>query len=528
MFIQEIPKKANGKTYYSTLLLRSYRSGDKVRHETVANLTSWPREIVEEFKLLLKGGKVTCIDDLPHKQGKTCGGLIVISEICKRLGISKALGKSSEAMLSILLIVGRIIIQKSRLYLSSQWSLDEAIEEVLGIKRFNEDDLYKTLDWLSDNQELIENSIFQHQVGKPVVNEICLYDVTSSYLEGDENELAEYGYNRDKKKGKKQIIIGLMTDKEGWPISIEVFKGNTSDNKTVISQLRKLQKRFGFERVIFVGDRGMIKSAQIKDIEEEFKFNFITAITKSQINKMLEDDIIQLGLFDDEVCEIEHGGYRYILKRNPYRADEVALSRLSRIEYVIKKLTEKNERLKTHKKASINIAIRDMQKLIKNRKLTGILNVSVDEGLLKYEFDEEKLKEDSRLDGCYVLKTDVGNEIAEKELIHERYKDLEKVEKAFRTIKTGLEEIRPIYVRKESRTRGHVFVCMLAYMVVKYIWDRLKDSGYELSFIFETLEKIQYIIYEFKGKEIKVLPSEYKPHQEKILQALQIQLPHNL
>lgn len=528
MYVVKNKKRVGNKKYASTLLVEGYREGGKVKHRTILNLSSWPEELVEEFKLLLKGGKVVKLENLKHKQGKSCGGLIVVHEICKRLGISKALGKSKNGILSILLIMGRILAQqKSMLYMAKQWSKDEAIEEVLDIKYFDEDDLYEALDWLSDNQERIENELFKYR-GKEEIGEIFLYDVTSSYLEGDMNELADYGYNRDGKKGKKQIIIGLLTDKEGWPVSIEVFEGNTKDQKTVLSQLKKLRDRFGVNRVIFVGDRGMIKNAQIEDLEDEFKFNFITAITKPQINKMVKNGVIQLELFDEELVEVEHEGYRYILRRNPLRAEEIGKNRESRINYIIEKIKKKNKYLIEHKKSSVEAALRNIDNEIKKRKLVGIINIRINGRLLNYEIDKNEIAEQSKFDGCYVLKTDVSKEVAKKEVIQERYKDLTKIEHAFKTMKTALEEIRPIFVIKEKRTRGHVFVCMLAFIVVKYVWEELKDLNFEQKFIFETLDRIQYISYKFQNRVIKVLPSELLEHQELILKELNIKLPQNL
>lgn len=195
MYVVKNTKRIKNKVYTSTLLVEGYRKEGKVRHRTISNLSSWPEELVEEFKLLLKGGSITRLKDLRLKQGKSCGGLIVLYEICKRLGVLEALGRSSKGRLALLLIIGRILTQGSRLHLVS-WSKDEAVEEVLGIKHFDEDSLYETLDWLSKNQGKIEDRLFQYR-NKGELSDIFLYDVTSSYLEGKKNELGAYGYNRE-------------------------------------------------------------------------------------------------------------------------------------------------------------------------------------------------------------------------------------------------------------------------------------------------------------------------------------------
>lgn len=328
-----------------------------------------------------------------------------------------------------------------------------------------------------------------------------------------------------KKKGKKQIVLGMMTDKDGYPVSIEVFKGNTPDPKNVGNQLKKLKGRFGVKRVIFVGDRGMIKSEQVKDIGE-FKWNFITAITKAQIKTLLKRGLIQMGLFDEGLAEVKEGDYRYIIRRNPARAKEMASNRASRLHYILKKTGKKNKYLLEHKRASKEVARRDIRREIKKRRMENIVEVEIKDERLKNLVNKETLKEVASLDGCYVIKTDVPD--LDKEIIHERYKDLTKVEQAFRTIKTTLEEIRPIYVRKEKRTRGHVFVCMLAYMMVKYMRDNLKVLGFTEKFILDTLEKIEYTVYEIHNRRVKILPDELLPHQKSIIDKLRVKLPHQL
>ena len=319
------------------------------------------------------------------------------------------------------------------------------------------------MDWLSENQERIEGKLFKDR-SRGEISDIFLYDVTSSYLEGTDNELAGFGYNRDGKRGKKQITIGLMslqeathTDKEGYPVSVEVFKGNTQDSQTVVSQLKKLESRFGVKRVIFVGDRGMIKKTQIEDINE-FKWNFITAITKPQIRKLVNAGVIQMGLFDNKLVEVEYKGFRYIMRRNPERVREIAIGREERIKYIINYVNKKNVYLCEHKKASVEVAIKDINKEIQKRKLVGIIEIRAKDMHLDIFTNKEALDEAGRLEGCYVIKTDVLD--LDKETIHDRYKDLCQVEQAFRTMKTTLEEIRPVFVRKESRTRGHVFICL--------------------------------------------------------------------
>lgn len=529
MFIQRNKKrvmtKGGERVYQSVLLVESYREGRKVRHRTISNLSSWPAGLVNEFELLLRGGKVTRLEDLRYEQGKSCGALIVINEICKRLGITKIIGNSRKGRLSIMMVMARVLAPSSRLHIVRVWSKDEAIEEVLDIKRFDEDDLYEAMKWLDKRQEEIEDKIFKYRRKGKKSEDIFLYDVTSTYFEGKCNEFAEFGYNRDGKRGKKQMIIGLMADIDGYPITIEVFKGNTQDPQTVLSQLRKLKFRFGVRRVIFVGDRGMIKKTQMEEINE-FKWKFITAITKAQIRKLIKEGVIQLELFEDKLGEVEYEGFRYILRRNPERVKEIRKNRESRLEYIIKCIHDKNIYLREHKRASEEVALRNINEEIEKRKLVGIVKAEAKDRELSYSIDKEAMDEAKMLDGCYVIKTDVLD--LDKEIIHERYKDLTSVEQAFRTMKTTFEKVRPVFTRKKDTTRAHVFICMLGYIVTKYVWDRLKELEMERDFIFRTLDKIQYIFYKIRGSTVKILPSKLLGHQNLILDRLRIKLPYQL
>ena len=217
--------------------------------------------------------------------------------------------------------------------------------DFLRLGKFSENDLYKNLDWIAGHQHEIENTLYKRRHGsKPC--RLFLYDVTSSYFEGVENELANYGYNRDKKRGKMQIVIGLLCDEEGVPLAVEVFEGNTGDVQTFHSQIRKVADRFHVKQVVFVGDRGMIKSAQQQELTEE-GFGFITALTKPQIETLIHRGDIQLELFDEDVSEVAlDNGKRYILRRNPVRAEEIAASRTSKLQslrdFVAKKTSISN------------------------------------------------------------------------------------------------------------------------------------------------------------------------------------------
>ena len=331
-------------------------------------------------------------------------------------------------------------------------------------------DRYNALDWIDAHQEKIEDRLFRDRY-VDVKPEIFLYDVSSSYLEGTKNELAGFGYNRDGKKGKKQIVFGLLTDEEGWPVSIECFQGNTQDPMTFKSQIEKIKHRFGCERITMVGDRGMIKSGQIEALQGH-GFYYITAITKPQIDTLLDQGIIQMELFGEELCEIEYNDVRYILRRNPVRAKELEDIRKSKIEKIKALIHERNQYLNTHPRAVVPVAVSLVKEFIERLKLTSFLHVKIEGRVLSLICDDDALDEAIHLDGCYVIKSNVPRDAVQKEILHERYKDLAFVESAFRDMKTTELEVRPVHVRKASRTRGHVFIVMLSYFISKYLHEK--------------------------------------------------------
>ncbi len=458
---------SNGKTYTSIYLRESFRDGPHVRKRDIANLTHCdPREIAAiELALQHKGNLsvLASLDQVQLLQGPSVGAVWMLFQTARHLAIDSTLGTDFPGQLALWQVLARVLDQGSRLS-AVRLAQVHAATDILGMRRgFDENDLYANLTWLSQHQESIEKQLFTARRGtsKP---ELFLYDVTSSYLEGDDNALGAYGYNRDGKKGKKQIVIGLLCDEQGEPVSTEVFRGNTQDTATFASQVKKASQRFACERVTFVGDRGMIKSGQIEDLSKA-GFHYITAITKPQIETLLKTGLLQMALFDDTLCEVEQVGVRYILRRNPRRAEELAASRADKQASVETLLQQLNRYLKEHPRAKVATAQKAVRAKIVKLKLEPWLQIEFEERSLKLTVNQEALDEAARLDGCYVLKTDLPASVAATQAVHDRYKDLTLVEQAFRTCKTAHLEARPIYVRTEDHTRGHVLVVMLAYLV---------------------------------------------------------------
>lgn len=457
---------SNGKSYESIYLRESYRDGPHVRKRDIANLTHCdPKEIAAiELALKFKGdlSALGSLDRIQLRQGLSVGAVWTVYEVARRLGIDTALGHDFSGQLALWQVLARVLDQGSRLS-AVRLAQVHAACDVVGIQRgFDENDLYANLGWLSQQQEKIEDCLFARRPGqKP---ELFLYDVTSSYLEGENNALGAYGYNRDGKKGKKQIVIGLLCDERGEPLSTEVFRGNTQDPATFASQVKKTSQRFGCEHVTFVGDRGMIKSGQIQDLAQA-GFHYITAITKPQIQTLVKAGRLQMDLFDSELCEVSDEGVRYVLRRNPLRADELSASRADKKASVERLRGTLDRYLTEHPRARASTAERTVRAKIAQLKLNGWLTVEVEGRSLKLTVDQSALDEVSSLDGCYVLKTDLPESAAAKQVVHDRYKDLAEVEQAFRHCKTAHLEARPIYVRTAEHTRGHVLVVMLAYLI---------------------------------------------------------------
>jgi transposase len=468
--------KSHGK-YTRSLLRENYREDGKVKHRTIANLSHCSVEEIDAIKLALKHKKdltklVSLSKDITLHQGSSVGAVCTIHDIARQLGIHKALGPTRDGKLALWQIIARVIDQGSRLS-AVRLAGSHAACDILGLEIFNEDDLYKNLDWLSQKQQVIEDRLFvnTHKDKKP---ELFLYDVTSSYFEGTCNELGAFGYNRDGKKGKRQIVIGLLCDEWGQPVSIEVFKGNTNDTKTFYSQIKKVVERFGNNEITFVGDRGMIKSPQIKEIKKN-SLHYITAITKKQIETLLKQGTIQLEFFDEDLAEIKaEQGIRFILRRNPTRAEEIKQKRDSKLLSMEHFVIKQNRYLSEHHRAKIETALRKIEERASKLQISKWLIVTVKERKIDIQVDEDVLAEESKLDGCYVLTTDLKKEIS-KETVHSRYKDLAKVEWAFRTSKTTELEIRPIHVRLAGRTRGHALVVMLAYKIVQELANRWRN-----------------------------------------------------
>jgi len=478
MYIDRCVTKRDGNEYVRYLLRESFRENGRVKKRTIANLSECKKEEIEAMMLALKHKEdLTQLGVTKNSvqviQGVSIGAVWVVHQVAKELGIIDALGKDRDGKLALWQVIARIIDQGSRLS-ASRLANAHACAEVVGVSGFNEDSLYYNLDWIAEQQTCIEDNLFKkyYSNSKP---SLYLYDVTSSYFEGWHNELAAFGYNRDGKKGKKQIVVGLVCDEKGEPFSIQVFKGNTPDLNTFEEQVKKVKERFGASNVTFVGDRGMIKAEQIKQLSVA-GYYYITAITKPQIESLLKSDLLQMSLFDEHVAEIlDKEETRYILRRNPIRAQEIRASRASKLATITTKVNEANTYLEQHSRASAEKAQQRIQKHAERLKLRWV-SIKLSSRNLTLAEDKTLLVETEKLDGCYVIKSNLPQVKADKDVIHARYKDLAFVEQAFRTSKTNHLELRPIFLRLAERTKAHALVVMLAYKIIRKLreaWQHL-------------------------------------------------------
>src|ERR671931_247045 len=407
MYIDTSHITRGGKTYTRHLLRESYRANGKVLHRTIANVSHCSEAEIEAIRLALRHKQDlenlgTVQDAVTLKQGLSFGAVWTVYHVARRLGIEKALGTTREGKLALWQVIARVIDQGSRLS-AVRLAMSHAACDILGLGPFDEDTLYENLDWLAGVQAAIEDRLFaQRTKTKPV--SLFLYDVTSSYFEGTQNALAAFGYNRDGKKGKRQIVIGLLCDEDGHPVSIAVFPGNTHDPHTFAAQLAKVKTRFGVHEITFVGDRGMIKGQQIEDLAQD-GFHYITAITKPQIEKLLRQGTFQMDLCDQALAEVlADEGIRYVLRRNPVRTQEVRDTRHAKLATLQALVAKQNQYLTDQPRANAQGALQKLVARAEKLRIASWVELTLEERVLTLTVNASAQQEAATLDGCYVLK----------------------------------------------------------------------------------------------------------------------------
>jgi transposase len=529
MYIDIVP---NRNSPPAVLLRESIRQGKRILKRTVANLSHWPAARIEAFRRLLKGQLDHLAAEAPIC-GPVFGILFVLKQIADTLGLTAACGRQRLGKLALFLVLARVAHKGSRLS-AVRWAKTQAVEEILATGAFNEDDLYASLDDLAQRQAQIESALYQRYVQRRgEVPTLFLYDVTSSYLEGQHNELAAFGYDRDGKKGKMQIVIGLLTDTTGHPIAVRVYMGETADPTTVADRIEELKQQFKVQQVVLVGDRGMIKLSGKQRLGEE-GWCYITALTDPQIRRLLKQDRLQMSFFEERICEVEAEGLRYILRRN----GQVQAKEVHRLEDKLGKLRSKmeqrNAQVRESPRCQPEAGLRALQGWAQRHKISGVVQLSLRQGEIELAIDEAARQQALLLAGCYVIETNVAKKDLDAETVHARYKDLAQVERDIRTLKTGLLEVRPIFLRNGERTRGHVLVCMLALILVREMERRLKavfgttDEDPHTVTLPDALNQLGRLClqhYQVDGKIVLTQLPQPDEEQSKILEALQVSWP---
>ncbi|WOB68145.1 IS1634 family transposase [Microcystis aeruginosa] len=475
MYIEKVP---NRNSPPAVLLRESYREGDQVKKRTLANLSKLPDDIIDNLKLALKGATLSMNEGIPNHfeviRSLPHGHVMAILETIKKLGLDKIISEKSSRIrnLVVAMIVARIINPKSKLATARGFNSEtcsQSLGQLLDLEKADEDELYNALDWLLEKQEKIEKHLaIKHLESGTLV----LYDVTSTYLEGNGCELGKYGYNRDKKKGKTQIVFGLLCSAKGCPIAVEVFEGNTSDCATLSGQIEKVRKGWGIENVVWVSNRGIFTNSKINELVKPIEgLDYITGLTKPQIRKLAEVEVIQLGLFDQvNLVEFESEDYpdeRLIACRNPFIAQKNQLQREALLEAVEKELdliVQATQREKRALKGQDKIALR-VGKVLNQFKVNKYYNLEITEEGFSYQRKLELIAQETALDGVYVLRTSLESTLMDAATTVKAYKSLSQVEEAFRCYKSIDLKVRPIYHYQGDRVKAHIFLCMLAYYV---------------------------------------------------------------
>ena len=535
MFIAKVCSKGKqGKSYTSILLRESFRVGSVVKSKTLAVLTHLPAHVLEAVRRAVAQPTDSLSElaeasdgSLRLRQGQSFGAIWTVDQLAQQLGIKKALGVTHEAQLGYWQVLARVLRPGTSLLAMVRLATVCAAAALLGWRRaFTEDDLYTNGAWLEGRHAVIERRLWQARPAQPK-DQLFLYDVTSSYLEGNYNALAAWGYNRDHKEGKKQLVVGLLTDSQGEPVSIQVYRGNTSDLKTFGQQVHKIKKELGCEGVTLVGDRGMIRTDQ-KAAAQKAEFHFVTALTKPQIQKLLAAKVLQLEFFEEKVHEVlGEDGRRFVLRRNPVRQEEIQRAREQKQQALEAALKKANAYLDEHPRAKVATQRRHLSARLTSLKVANWLELTVKKQRLVLTLDAQALKAAAQLDGCYVVETDLKTPQADAQTIHDRYKDLAFVERDFRTLKSGHLEFRPWFVCTQDNTQAHALTSMLALKVRRHLeraWWPLEVTVEEG---LRELEKlcVMELVHPQTGKVLARQVPDPSASQSQLLDALKLGLP---
>jgi Transposase DDE domain len=469
MYVTKVPNRSSPP---AVLLRESYRDGNKVKTRTLANLTDWSDAKVEALRRVLKGETaVVCTDALRIERALPHGHVAAVLGMARKFKLEQLLPQSRLGKLALAMIVARVIEPAAKLATARQLSEATAVHSLgamLELGTVDEDELYAALDLLGEAQPRIETALARRHLRDGC---LVLYDLTSSYLEGRCCELGRFGYSRDGKKDKLQIVFGLICAADGCPIAVEVFDGNAGDPSTLPAQVAKLKKRFGLSRVVLVGDRGMITDARIREDLAPAGLDWLTALRAPAIQALAADDgPLQISLFDErdmaEIASPDYPGERLIVCRNKALASERARKREELLAATEADLARIKSRVESGPLRGADKIGLKAGAVLGKRKMAKHFELTIADASFSFARHEASIQKEAALDGFYVLRTNAPADRLDTTVVILTYKSLAHVERAFRSVKTVDLEVRPIHHRLAQRVRAHVFLCMLAYYVV--------------------------------------------------------------
>ncbi len=485
MHIDGVPNRSSRPTY---LLRESYREGKKVRKRTIANLSTLSDEQIEAIRAVLAGHTVRPVEELwQTTRSRSHGAVQAVRVAMQRLGFESLIASRSgpERDAVCAMVAARILAPHTKLATTRWWHTTTLAEEY-GVADRDETDLYAAMDWLLDRQKPIEKKLAARHLSEGA---LALYDLSSSYFEGNSCPLAKIGYSRDGKRNTPQVNYGLLTTRAGCPVAISVYEGNTADASTLMPQVDQLRKQFGLERLVLVGDRGMISHKAIGELRNLDGLAWITALKSSQIRALVQGGDLQLGLFDERnLFEFSHPDFpseRLVACRNA----ELGRLRAHKREALLAATEEELKKVQTRIENG-SLAGRDkigvrVGKVVNKYKVGKHFALSIEESGFTFERLDQQIAAEAALDGLYVIRTSVPKKQMSSADAVRSYKALAEVERAFRAMKTIDLHIRPIHHRLENRVRAHIFLCMLAY----YVEWHMREAWRELMFADEDLER---------------------------------------
>src|SRR5947207_11289782 len=467
MYIDVVP---NRNSPPAVLLREAWREGQKTRKRTVANLSDWPPERIETFRRVLRDEPLVSPHDLFTTQKSLPHGHVeAILEMIDRLKLNRLISaeRCRERDLVVAMIVQLLIDPCSKLAATREWHTTTLAEE-LGVAEATENDLYEAMDWLLERKERIEKKLAARHLRE---GGLVLYDVSSSFYEGRTCPLAQFGHDRDGKKGLPIIVYGVMTNGEGCPVAVEVYPGNTGDPTTVADQIEKLREQFGLSRVVMVGDRGMLTQPQIDKLKLHPGFGWITALKSTAIRELVEQGALQLSLLDQknlaEITSPDYPGERLMVCHNPFLEEERKRKRQALLEATEKRLQKISKEVARRKKKLLEakeIGVK-VGKVLGRYKMGKHFECKIGESSFAWNRLVPSIEQEEKLDGIYVVRTSEPAERLSAEETVRSYKSLAEVERAFRCLKGVDLLVRPIRHRTEDRVPAHIFLCVLAYYV---------------------------------------------------------------